>query len=128
MQMQHMMRSGYWLCYLAAQAPVTADQPQIVPISEVPPQNVPSPDPVQDQEVAADTAEDVVEGSGGGDIPAVAPVRTGFFSSLPSFQSIFSRRGLFSYRQSRQYYSSQCNDRITMPCIVEGEFYCIHCK
>ncbi len=104
---------------------VAADQPQ--PVAEAPVQNaVAEADPAPDQQVAADesTADDVVEGSGGGDIPAVAsaPVAgTGFFSSLPSlpsFQSLFARRA-FSYRQSRQFFS-QCNDRITMPCIVEG--------
>lgn len=107
----------------AVQNAVAADQPQTVPISEAPVQTAAETAPVQDDlQVAADesTADDVVEGSGGGDIPAVvpAPAATSFFSSLPSFQSLFSRR-IFSYRQSRQYFS-QCNDRITMPCIVEG--------
>lgn len=108
---------------IAAQAPVqdaAADQLQTIPVSEAPVENVPETAPVQDdQQVAADesTAEDVIEGSGGGDVPA--PAATSFFSSLPSFQSLFSRQ-IFSYRKSRQYFS-QCNDRITMPCIVEGE-------
>lgn len=101
---------------------VAADQSQVTPISDTPVENAPETAPVQDdQQVAADesTADDVVEGSGGGDIPAVpAPAGTSFFSSLPSFQSLFSRR-IFSNRQSRQYFA-QCNDRITMPCIVEG--------
>lgn len=107
-----------------------ADQPQAVPISESPVQNAQTTAPVQDdQQVAADesTADDAIEGSGGGAVPAPvavpAPAGTGFFSSLPSFQSLFSRR-IFGYRQSRQYFS-QCNDRITMPCIVEG-LYCVN--
>lgn len=110
---------------IVAQTPVqntAADQPQAVPVSESPVSIAPETAPVEDQQVAADesTAEDVVEGSGGGDVPvpAVAPAATGFFSSLPSFQSLFSRR-IFGRRQSRQYFS-QCSDRITMPCIVEG--------
>lgn len=107
---------------IAAQMPVqsvAADQPQTVPVSEAPVENLPETAPVQDdQQVAADesTADDVVEGSGGGDVPA--PAATSFFSSLPSFQSLFSRR-IFNSRQSRQFFS-QCIDRITMPCIVEG--------
>ncbi|KAG4081138.1 hypothetical protein HA402_011983 [Bradysia odoriphaga] len=100
----------FFNCNLA-QAPATTNQQQTAPISETPVQDEALADPVQDQQVSADTAEDVVEGSGGGDIPPIAPVQPGFFSSF------FSRRA-FSYRQSRQYFS-QCNDRITMPCIVE---------
>lgn len=100
------------------------------PISESPVQNAPATAPVQeDQQVAADesTADDAIEGSGGADIPAApAPAATSFFSSLPSFQSLFSRR-IFGYRQSRQYFS-QCNDRITMPCIVEGLYLTILLK
>lgn len=110
------------MSYLGAQTPnenVAANQPQVAPISEAP---VNAQDPVQDdQQVAADestAADDAIEGSGGGAADApVQPAPTSFFSSLPSFQSLFSRR-IFGYRQSRQYFST-CNDRITMPCIVE---------
>ncbi|KAJ6649030.1 hypothetical protein Bhyg_04262, partial [Pseudolycoriella hygida] len=97
-----------------------ADPVQAAVVSESPVAAV--SESVPDQVAAADTstADDAVEGSGGDAVPAAVPAAatTGFFSSLPSFQSFFSRR-IFGYRQSRQFFTSQCNDRITMPCIVE---------
>lgn len=114
---------------------VAADQ-QTAPMSEASAATQTQADPVPDQQVAADesTAEDVVEGSGGGDVPAAAPASApagasaaaptpaatgGGINLFSTFQSLFSRR-IFGQRQSRQFFM-QCNDRITMPCIVEGK-------
>ena len=73
-------------------------------------------DPAADDPAADDPAAD--EGSGGGD--------GGFFDGFPSFSfpSFFSRRSLGSrtfkhFKSSSRQIYSPCNDRITLPCIVE---------
>lgn len=87
-----------------------------------------------DQETAATSEDQAIEGSGG--VADAAVPASGFFSlpTFPAFPSFFSS-GLFgtsrdfiddnddlvtiSSRQGRQIFDSDCKDRITLPCVVE---------
>ena len=101
----------------AADDPAADDPAANDPAADDPAADDPAADdPAADDPAADDPAAD--EGSGGGD--------GGFFDGFPSFSfpSFFSRRSLGSrtfkhFKSSSRQIYSPCNDRITLPCIVE---------